>query len=170
MKKEKKNADLISAVCLKRNNRNTREIGCFLLLYKILADEKKCKSDREITIFWRADSGSEMSLYGEKYKNGIFVIQNVEKYIEKRWVFRIINGKKSETFFCIILWVKICVKIIPKLEKNTTQVQNMCYNIVGKKQESVLCAKSKRPSSKLSLHFALTAWGKNRILAMRKKY
>ncbi|MBQ8734091.1 MAG: hypothetical protein IJY76_06345, partial [Anaerotignum sp.] len=70
----------------------------------------------------------------------IFVIQNVEKHIEKRWVFRIINGKKSETFFCIILQLKICVKIIPKLEKNTTQVQNMCYNIVGKKRVGELCS------------------------------
>ena len=31
-------------------------------------------------------------------------------------------GKIKETFFCIIFWVKICVKIIPKIEKNTTQV------------------------------------------------
>ena len=47
----------------------------------------------------------------------------------------------------------------------------ICVIIIdGKKQESVLCAKSKRPSSKLSLHFALTAWGKARILSMRRKY
>ena len=162
MKKEKKNADLISAVCLKRNNRNTREIGCFLLLHKILADEKKCKSDREITIFRRADSGPEMSLYGEKYKNGIFVIQNVEKHIEKRWVFRIINGKKSETFFCIILQLKICVKIIPKLEKNTTQVQNMCYNIVGKKQEGVLCSECKCSCSKAFSSFCPNRMGQEK--------
>ena len=46
-------------------------------------------------------------------------------------VFGIFDEKGKETFFCIIFHVKICVKIIPKLEKSTTQVKNMCYNIVG---------------------------------------
>ena len=43
-------------------------------------------------------------------------------------VFGINDGKKREKLFCIIFDGKICVKIIPKNEKNTTQVQNMCYN------------------------------------------
>lgn len=46
-------------------------------------------------------------------------------------VFGIFDGKEQETFFCIIFHGKICVKIIPKLEKSTTQLENMCYNIVG---------------------------------------
>ena len=63
--------------------------------------------------------------------------------------------KKAKTFFCIILNGNFCVKIIPKLEKNTTQVQNMCYNIHGKKRDKNA---SVRKSDCLPLFsFALTA-------------
>lgn len=72
-------------------------------------------------------------MYADEYKTAVFHVQAAEK---RRWdepVFGIIDGKQEEVFFCIIFQAKICVKIIPKLEKNTTQVKNMCYNIVGKK-------------------------------------
>ena len=67
-------------------------------------------------------------------------VRNVEKIPWKQILFRTNDGKNLETFFCIIFEGKICVKIIPKLEKNTTQVQNMCYNIVGKKRVGELCS------------------------------
>ena len=65
------------------------------------------------------------------YNIGGFCIQTVEKKRESSGVFGIIDGKDAEMIFCIIFGGKICVKIIPKLEKSTTQVRNMCYNIVG---------------------------------------
>ena len=72
-----------------------------------------------------------MSVYEEEYNLGSFCIQNDGEMGEKRIIFGIFDGKDEETFFCIIFHSKICVKIIPKLEKSTTQVKNMCYNIVG---------------------------------------
>lgn len=72
-----------------------------------------------------------MSLYEEMYNLSYFYIQNDGEQGEKQCVFGIFDGKDKETFFCIIFHGKICVKIIPKLEKSTTQVKNMCYNIVG---------------------------------------
>ena len=72
-----------------------------------------------------------MSVYEEMYNLSYFYIQNDGELCEKQCVFGIFDGKDKETFFCIIFHGKICVKIIPKLEKSTTQVKNMCYNIVG---------------------------------------
>ena len=72
-------------------------------------------------------------------------------------------------FFCIIFRGKICEKIIPKVEKRSTQLENMCYNIVGKKQVGELCSEVKLESRTFSLLFALTAWGKDRILTVRGK-
>ena len=53
-------------------------------------------------------------------------------------VFGRIDDEIRQLIFFIIFRVKICVKIIPNLEKNTIQVKNMCYNIVGKKRKGVL--------------------------------
>ena len=66
--------------------------------------------------------------------------------------------------FCIIFQSDFCVKIIPKVEKRTTQLENMCYNIVGKKRVGELCSEVKLVIQKHSLHFALTAWGKKKII------
>ena len=74
-----------------------------------------------------------MSLYPRKYNLGGFCMRNVEKNERKEAFFGIIDGGNEKSFFCIIFWDKICVKIIPKLEKSTTQVRNMCYNIIGLK-------------------------------------
>ena len=49
------------------------------LLYKNSVNEKKCKSDREITISLSVDNGMRVSLYGEEYKLEVSIIQNVEK-------------------------------------------------------------------------------------------
>ena len=54
--------------------------------------------------------------------------------VQKDSLFAVDLEKKAKTFFCIILKGNFCVKIIPKLEKNTTQLENMCYNIHGKKR------------------------------------
>ena len=74
-----------------------------------------------------------MSLYSCKYNPGGFCMRNVEKNGRKDVFFGIIDGENGKSFFCIIFQDKICVKIIPKLEKSTTQVRNMCYNIIGLK-------------------------------------
>ena len=66
--------------------------------------------------------------------------------------------------FCIIFQRDFFVKIIPKVEKRTTQLENMCYNIVGKKRVGELCSEVKLVIPKHSLHFALTAWGKKKII------
>ena len=78
-------------------------------------------------------------------------------------LFRIIAGKKTETFFCIIFAGKICVKIIPKVEKNTTQVKNMCYNIVGKKRVGELCSEVKQGESKAFSSFCPNRMGQEKI-------
>ena len=101
------------------------------MLFKIIVDEKKCKSDIEITNSCVADRMVKMSLYREKCNFVDFSIQSVEKKIGSGMVLGRIDGKNMEMIFCIIFQLKICVKIIPKLEKSTTQVKNMCYNIVG---------------------------------------
>ena len=54
--------------------------------------------------------------------------------MQKGELFAVGLEKKAKTLFCIILNGNFCVKIIPKLEKNTTQLRNMCYNIHGKKR------------------------------------
>ena len=100
----------------------------------------------------------------EKYNPHLFCVQSAYKNGKNSRVFGINDGKKSETFFCIILQGKICVKIIPKLEKNTTQVKNMCYNIVGKKRKGVLCSECKYSCLEVISSFALTAWGKKKLL------
>ena len=101
------------------------------MLFKINADEKKCKSDIQITNSWWADKMIKMSMYGQKCNLRLFGIQIVGKKSENRMDLGDFDGKDAEMIFCIIFEGKICVKIIPKLEKSTTQVRNMCYNIVG---------------------------------------
>lgn len=103
-------------------------------------------------------------LYMEKYNLASFPVQPAWKSNWGKGLFGIIDGKKTETFFCIIFERKICVKIIPKVEKRTTQLENMCYNIVGKKRVGELCSEVKQKHPKFSLHFALTAWGKKKLL------
>ena len=61
--------------------------------------------------------------------------ENRDLIVQKSMISVTYLEKKAKTFFCIILNGNFCVKIIPKLEKNTTQVQNMCYNIHGKKRD-----------------------------------
>lgn len=39
--------------------------------------------------------------------------------------------------FCIIFHSKICEKIIPKVEKNTTQVKKMWYNMQERKRTGI---------------------------------
>ena len=74
---------------------------------------------------------ADVSLYEEKCDFGCFDIQIVQKRRIRGGVSGRFDGNAAELIFCIIFHSKICVKIIPKLEKSTTQVRNMCYNIVG---------------------------------------
>ena len=90
-------------------------------------------------------------------------MEDDEKNVETGLVFGIFYGKKAETFFCIIFGYKICGKIIPKVEKNTTQVKNMCYNIVGKKQEGVLCSECKYGCLKAFSSFCPNRMGQEKI-------
>lgn len=75
----------------------------------------------------------------------------MEKEAEKRAksarkfiIFATFCKKNGEIFFCIILGAKFCVKINSKLQKNTAQIQNLCYNIHVEKQRILLFHKRKR--------------------------
>jgi len=103
-------------------------------------------------------------LFAEKYNFSIFPVQPVGENNGNSCLFGIIDGKKEETFFCIIFERKICVKIIPKVEKRTTQLENMCYNIVGKKRKGVLCSECKYSCLKVISSSALTAWGRKKFI------
>ena len=81
-------------------------------------------------------------------------------------VFGRIDDEIRQLIFFIIFRVKICVKIIPNLEKNTIQVKNMCYNIVGKKRKGVLCSECKHSRLEVISSFALTAWGKKKFIVI----
>lgn len=128
-------------------------------MYKMLAAEINFKSDIQITILRRVDTRERMSLYLRKYNFSVFCVQPVEKSLKDERLFGTIVGKKSETFFCIILQGKICVKIIPKVEKSTTQVKIMCYNIVGKKRVGGLCSEVKQREPKAFSSFCPNRMG-----------
>ena len=87
-------------------------------------------------------------LFAGKYNFVVFPVQPAGENNEDFCLFGINDGKKEETFFCIIFQRKICVKIIPKVEKRTTQLENMCYNIVGKKRVGELCSEVKQKNRK----------------------
>jgi hypothetical protein len=77
-------------------------------------------------------------------------------------VFGRIDDENRQLIFFIIFRVKICVKIIPNLEKNTIQVKNMCYNIVGKKRKGVLCSECKYSSLKAFSSFCPNRMGQQK--------
>ena len=77
-------------------------------------------------------------------------------------VFGRIDDEIRQLIFFIIFRVKICVKIIPNLEKNTIQVKNMCYNIVGKKRKGVLCSECKYSSLKAFSSFCPNRMGQEK--------
>jgi len=64
--------------------------------------------------------------------------------------------------FCIIFMGDFCVKIIPKVEKSTTQVKNMCYNIVGKKRVGELCSEVKQRELKVFSSFCPNRMGQEK--------
>ena len=104
-----------------------------------------------------------VSMYGRKYSLRCLCGQNDEESGRERRVFGIFHGKDKETFFCIIFTYEICVKIIPKVEKSTTQVKNMCYNIVGKKRVGELCSEVKQMELKDFSSFCPNRMGQEKI-------
>lgn len=88
---------LISVVCSKRISNEEEghpKNRVLFVLQKILADEKKCKNDRQITISWELDRGGRLFLCMKKYNPLLSYVQNVKKKFGNKMLFGIIDGKK----------------------------------------------------------------------------
>ena len=81
-------------------------------------------------------------------------------------VFKTNSKNEWEMLFCIIFSMKICEKIIPNIEKSTTQLENMCYNIVGKKRVGEVCSEVKHKKPKDFSSFCPNRMGQRKNLLL----
>ena len=78
--KEKKDADLMSAVCSKRiGNKKRARRALFIIIEKSSLNEKKCENDIQITIFRWVKKGMEGGMFWRGYNFGNEIVQNDEK-------------------------------------------------------------------------------------------